>query len=73
MPAVFALHTAPVLAQRLVQIGASETTWPRPLLDTLPLAGIVVTVDVRHATRDHTLRHMARDTHGPHRLLGSTG
>ena len=42
-----------VLEQRLVPVGTSEIAQFQPLLDTLDLAGKVVTADALHTTHDH--------------------
>jgi len=42
-----------VLGQRLVPTGTSEITAFGPLLDTIDLAGLVITADALHTTRAH--------------------
>jgi predicted transposase YbfD/YdcC len=49
----FTHHTGTVVAQRLVPIGTSEITRLEPLLDPLPLDGVVVTADALHTTQSH--------------------
>ncbi|RSM45520.1 ISAs1 family transposase [Amycolatopsis balhimycina DSM 5908] len=46
-------ETATVLGQRQVPAGSSEITWFQPLLDTIDLAGRVVTADALHTTAAH--------------------
>uniref|UniRef100_UPI001A8EB5A1 ISAs1 family transposase n=1 Tax=Amycolatopsis sp. MtRt-6 TaxID=2792782 RepID=UPI001A8EB5A1 len=44
-------HNGIVLAQQQVTTGTSETAWIQPLLETIDLAGTVVTADALHTTR----------------------
>jgi predicted transposase YbfD/YdcC len=45
--------TGVVAGQRHVPIGTSEIAWFQPLLEDIELAGVVVTADALHTTRDH--------------------
>ncbi len=69
--------TAMVLGQRQVPAGSSEITWFPPLLDTIDLAGRVVTADALHTTADHARYLHQRGAHyvftvkeNQHRLHG---
>ena len=51
-----------VLAQREVGHKTNEITQVKPLLDPLPLDGVVITLDALHAQRE-TARYLAGDKH----------
>jgi predicted transposase YbfD/YdcC len=47
-------HTGIVIGQHLVPAGGSEVNWFAPVLDHVAdLAGVVITADTLHTTRDH--------------------
>lgn len=52
-----------VAGQRLVPIGSSEIAEFAPLLDPIELAGVVVTADALHTTRDHATYLHRRSAH----------
>ena len=56
--------TGIVVGQRLVPEGGSEVTWFAPVLDHVTdLAGVVVTADTLHTTRDHARYVTGRSGH----------
>jgi predicted transposase YbfD/YdcC len=56
-------QTGTVVGQRLVPIGSSEIAEFAPLLDPIELAGMVVTADALHTTRDHATYLHRRGAH----------
>lgn len=57
-------HTGIVVGQRLVPQGGSEVTWFAPVLDHVTdLAGVVITADTLHTTREHARYVTGRGGH----------
>jgi hypothetical protein len=57
-------HTGIVIGQRLVPTGSSEVSWFAPVLDHVAdLAGMVITADTLHTTRDHARYVTGRGGH----------